>query len=66
MKRQIYKPKKGLIWNPLRGYPRNLPCFCGKTDKKAKHCCLPRILPAIPQEEALKLSQYMKHVNENK
>ena len=38
-----YKPDAGNAWNPLKGYPRNNPCFCGSTIK-AKHCCLPRVL----------------------
>jgi hypothetical protein len=34
-----YTLKPGIEWNPLWGFPRNNPCFCG-SKQKAKHCCL--------------------------
>lgn len=34
-----YRLNRDTAWNPARRYPRNAPCFCGKTDKKFKNCC---------------------------
>lgn len=35
----MYKPKPGFSWNPLKGFPRNSPCFCG-SGRKFKKCCV--------------------------
>lgn len=43
LKNYRYKPDAGNAWNPLKGFPRNNPCFCG-SEIKAKHCCLPKTL----------------------
>ena len=37
---------KELVWNPLKRFPRNSPCFCG-SDKKAKKCCMPNLAPRL-------------------
>lgn len=39
-------------FNPLKRFPRNLPCFCG-SNKKAKSCCMPKLsLHVYPEDEA--------------
>lgn len=57
----IIVPKDGLVWNPLRSYPRNLSCFCGK-EKKAKNCCLPKAKAAVPPHVAAEIKSYIDGV----
>jgi hypothetical protein len=57
-----YKPKDGLVFNPLLKYPRNIPCFCGSA-LKAKRCCIPKLKRAIPLERLEELKAYMDHVD---
>ena len=57
----IIVPAQGLVWNPLRSYPRNLQCFCGK-EKKAKNCCLPLAKAAVPPEVAAQVKSYVEGV----
>jgi hypothetical protein len=59
-----YRPKPGLVWNPLLRYPPNLKCFCGRSEKKAKKCCLPYVIRAIEPEKAKAFEQYIKWVLE--
>ena len=33
-----FKPDDVSMFNPVRDYPRNLPCYC-KSGKKFKKCC---------------------------
>ena len=41
----------GFVWNPLRKFPPNLPCFCG-SQVKAKNCCLDKLARAVPKKTA--------------
>jgi hypothetical protein len=45
-----FRPKKGWVQNPLRGYPRNAACLCGST-AKWKQCCGPKMPLYIPESE---------------
>lgn len=47
-----YAVRGGFVHNPLKRYPRNFRCFCGKM-VKAKDCCLPEIAPVCSPKEAL-------------
>jgi uncharacterized protein YecA (UPF0149 family) len=46
--RRAFVLHEGNAWNPLQKYPRNAPCFCN-SGKKAKKCCLPRVIPYVKQ-----------------
>ena len=46
-------------WNPLNGFPRNAPCFCGKPIK-AKKCCLPKMRRAVPAGDAKVVAPLVK------
>ena len=50
-----------LAKNPLLGYPRNTPCWCG-SGAKAKKCCLPKQPSVVPVKNAAMLAHYMSHV----
>jgi len=52
----LYVPARGRVFNPLRGYPRNKPCFCG-SKKKFKKCCLQKMPDTITKEEDKKLRE---------
>ena len=53
-----YEPRKDFAWNPLKGWPRNSPCFCN-SGKKAKLCCLPKQPPVIKANDAAALLKAM-------
>lgn len=53
---QAYKPKMGNNWNPLKTFPRNLPCPC-QSEKKFKTCHLDKLPPVVTQEQA---DEYMR------
>lgn len=55
----------GFAWNPLCKYPPNRRCFCGKTIKKAKKCCLPNLKPAIEIAKAKQLAKYMEAIKDD-
>lgn len=55
-KKYVYRADKGYGWNPLRGFPRNAPCWCG-SKSKAKKCCLPFIKDALDDGSVLYLKQ---------
>lgn len=38
---RVYKPHSDAVINPMRDYPRNMPCICN-SGKKWKVCCLPK------------------------
>jgi len=48
-KRVYLSDREGLDWNPMRSYPRNLPCACG-SGKKFKRCCRDKMGELIPVE----------------
>jgi hypothetical protein len=50
-----------MAMNPLLGYPRNEPCWCG-SGRKAKVCCLPRQPRVIPANAAVLAAQYMTYI----
>jgi hypothetical protein len=60
----FYHLHAGNIWNPLRTYPRNNPCFCG-SGQKSKRCCLPKVIPYTSQKHAVVLSEYLDQLNVN-
>ncbi len=49
MKVRASVPKKGWVWNPLKGLPRNLACPCG-SGQKFKKCCLALTNDCIPED----------------
>lgn len=53
-----FAPAEGRAWNPLRDYPRNLPCFCG-SKKKFKKCCLAKMGDTVKAEDAAKLKKFL-------
>ena len=58
---RIYNPTKGNAWNPLREYPRNMPCFCG-SGIKAKKCCGIAAELTVPAEKAAKIRGLMDEI----
>ncbi|AFC22542.1 hypothetical protein phi1422_0022 [Bdellovibrio phage phi1422] len=40
--KMCYALESGNQWNPLKAYPRNLPCPCG-SGIKFKKCCVDKI-----------------------
>lgn len=61
-RRGAYIPKENCAANPLLNYPRNKICFCGKTQLKAKKCCMPKLALHVPLEDANRLSAYMRTI----
>ena len=61
---KVYKAAQHMDWNPLLKFPRNLPCFCNKTQLKAKNCCLPKIHVAIDKREHAKLDVFVQQMRE--
>lgn len=56
-----YTPRAGYVAHPLRRLPRNFePCPCGKTGKKFKKCCLPKLAMYIPGKDAKIYEDYVK------
>lgn len=45
----------GKMWNPMRKFPANKPCFCG-SEVKAKFCCKPHLNKIVSQD----FSYYIK------
>lgn len=37
------------VWNPLRRFPRNAPCFCGSKEK-FKRCCAEKLADTIHRD----------------
>lgn len=60
--RRLLKPAKGLVYNPLRKYPPNRICFCGKGKKKFKKCCMAILAFAVSPADANKLEMFMAKV----
>ena len=58
-KNYVYSPTHGLVFNPLRNWPRNAQCFCGQP-KKFKKCCYLRLNWVIKPEDARKALKVMK------
>jgi hypothetical protein len=59
------KPIPGYVFNPLKGYPRNEPCFCG-SGLKAKKCCLNKLKDAVPAHTAERLEAFTKAAHERR
>ena len=53
--RLIYRAPAGQAINPLRQFPRNLPCYCG-SGVKFKRCHWGKQPEAIPQEWATRIN----------
>lgn len=53
-----YTPKQGFEWNPLRRYPRNAQCPCGK-EVKFKNCCYKIIGPVVKKEDYATLKKFV-------
>ncbi len=51
--------RDGYEWNPLRAFPRNLPCPCG-SQKKFKVCCLDSMPAAVKADIAAEYREGMK------
>lgn len=49
-----YAQRPGFVWNPLRSWPRNAPCWCGN-GQKAKRCHLQTTPDLVKAEEAADL-----------
>lgn len=56
-----YVPKPGMVPNPMLGYERNTPCWCG-SGAKAKKCCLPTARHVVSAQDAEFLNSYLKEV----
>jgi len=58
-----YKPAPGYPYNPIFGYGRNYPCFCGSS-KKFKKCCMLRqdrvVKKSIARELTVRMSKFKK------
>lgn len=61
----VYMLKEGYVWNPIRDYPRNKPCWCGST-RRAKACCLPNAATACTEEEAVRFRAFVDAVKTGK
>lgn len=57
----FYKPKPGMVPNPMMRYERNTGCWCG-SGAKAKRCCLPGVKQVVTVQEAEFLNAYLKDV----
>ena len=57
-RREVYIEQPGYEWNPLRGWPRNEPCWCS-SGKKAKKCCLTAAPPCVPIRDAAVLKRML-------
>lgn len=55
----VFRPKEGRAWNPLSGYPRNEPCWCG-SGKKFKKCCLNEQGRTIGTDKAKRMAELVK------
>ena len=60
-RRYVLKP--GHQWNPLKEYPRNLPCPCG-SNKKFKKCHMHLTGHVCTDEQAEKLLPFVKKAKE--
>lgn len=49
-----YRPMPGWTQNPLKGFPRNNPCFCG-SKTKAKRCCIPKLDMVMNTQDAMRV-----------
>lgn len=61
--RRIRVLEPGFAWNPLKKWPPNAPCFCGKPDK-AKKCCLPKVRLTIPEAMLAQVASVVEQVKE--
>lgn len=61
MSGRVFRPKENTAFNPLRAFPRNASCFCGSL-KKAKRCCLPRLLPCIGAAKAKYIHEHWNEI----
>lgn len=57
--RMVWKPNPGMVWNKLREFPRNEPCFCG-SKKKFKKCHLPFLTSCTDEESAKKIDEFFR------
>ncbi len=55
-----WRPKEGLVWNPLVALPRNMPCPCA-SGKKFKSCHLPNLPRVVPKDLAAQYGLAMKN-----
>ncbi len=46
------------VWNPLRSYPRNAPCFCN-SNKKFKKCCFLKLAQTVPAKSIPAIKKLM-------
>lgn len=59
-----YMPNAGLVWNPLREYPRNSICPCCDSGKKFKQCHEGKLPACIKPELAEKVRALMDKVKD--
>ncbi len=56
-----WSPAENRVWNPLRDFPRNMPCFCGSTTK-FKRCCMSKLEDTIEPQQLAPLKAAMAKV----
>lgn len=52
--KRVFRAPEGMVWNPLRSYPRNAPCVCG-SGKKFKGCHLQELPDTCSASDAKNL-----------
>ncbi len=58
---KIWFPADGRLWNPLREFPRNMPCFCG-SGNKFKRCCMKNLEDTVEPQQLAPLKKAMAQV----
>ena len=55
---------QAMVRNPMLDYPHNLRCWCGRSNKKFKNCCLPKMQKMVPVQDCKVADKYMEYVRE--